>query len=536
MTISTAITSDNISSAVTSGNIVTTITESYGVAVSLSASSATSNVIHMVVTFSNPVSGFAVGDITISAGGSLANFAGSGSEYTVDWTLASGANTFDIAADVCTSTAGGLGNSAAAQFDAGYLTMQPDSTADVDTVLKLNDSANYVTATSIWLGNIAGTVRRLLLRFDTTVIPNAATISSSVLTLNQEGENSSNARRIEIYRLERPFVMNQASYYVYSVGVDGKWQTDFCDGANDREQTEWVGRNVTATEANGAKTFTLPVTAKADFGEYGWLVKLNDESADSYLMSTCNSTTAANRPKLVTVYYVNPSTEYTVPEMDTPYYFPEGWEVSFLEEFADLDAWNMRTGENIVYQDTVWIEANNTIREGGGLRQVGSDVLVDGKYQGALLISDDDYKYGYFECYCKLPTGYIWPAFFLYDEDRDDITVPKNEIDIFEILGTNIIYVTTHLSNAISYSYTKIWTSVLQGEYHKWGCYWDTDGITVYIDDFPIVTFPPEEMPTARLHILFQWSFDGFANPPTNVTFPAYFDVDWVKVWTKANR
>lgn len=69
----------------------------------------------ITITFSEAVTGFEVGDITIS-GGSLANFADAGNGvYTVNWTTANGANTMDIAAGVCQDAAGNS-NLAATQF------------------------------------------------------------------------------------------------------------------------------------------------------------------------------------------------------------------------------------------------------------------------------------------------------------------------------------------------------------------------------------------------------------------------------------
>lgn len=87
-------------------------------------SSATSPSINATVTqtmtFSEDVTGFAVGDITISAGGSLASFTTvSAKIYTVVWTLAVGANTMDIAQGVCVDGAGN-GNTAATQFPMTY--------------------------------------------------------------------------------------------------------------------------------------------------------------------------------------------------------------------------------------------------------------------------------------------------------------------------------------------------------------------------------------------------------------------------------
>jgi beta-glucanase (GH16 family) len=181
--------------------------------------------------------------------------------------------------------------------------------------------------------------------------------------------------------------------------------------------------------------------------------------------------------------------------------------------------------------------AANMTLDSGNLRLVGSDVLVDGKYQGALAYTDAFYDHGFFECYCRFPAGYIWPAYFLYDSRRFFSGALKNEIDIFEWLGTNIVYVTTHIEATPPGSWQQTVSSGnLSGSYHKWGCYWDTDAIRIYLDDHLLVEITdPAQIPAVTMNIMFQWSFDGWAQPPTNVTFPAYFDVDWVKVWTKDN-
>ena len=83
---------------------------------SASASPVTTNPIAVTFMASEAVIGFAVGDITIGGGGSLASFATSDNIiFTASWTLGSGTNTLDIAGGVCVD---GVGNSnaAATQF------------------------------------------------------------------------------------------------------------------------------------------------------------------------------------------------------------------------------------------------------------------------------------------------------------------------------------------------------------------------------------------------------------------------------------
>jgi large repetitive protein len=149
------------------------------------------NPIPVTVTFSEPVSGFVVGNITTS-NGTAGNFAGSGANYTFDLTpTAGGGVSADIAAGVATDTAGN-GNTAAVQFTRTYdpsalaatitpISPNPRNTAvpsiqivfnkavtgfDLsDLTLKLNNGANLLTGAQTlsssdnitWtLGNLTG--------------------------------------------------------------------------------------------------------------------------------------------------------------------------------------------------------------------------------------------------------------------------------------------------------------------------------------------------------------------------------------------
>ncbi|NNJ10300.1 hypothetical protein EKD04_008165 [Chloroflexales bacterium ZM16-3] len=80
--------------------------------------------IPVTVTFSEDVSGFAIGDI-VAGNATVRNFAGSGASYTFDLTpAANGPVTADIAAGVATDAAGNS-NSAASQFSRVYNPVAP---------------------------------------------------------------------------------------------------------------------------------------------------------------------------------------------------------------------------------------------------------------------------------------------------------------------------------------------------------------------------------------------------------------------------
>lgn len=171
------------------------------------------------------------------------------------------------------------------------------------------------------------------------------------------------------------------------------------------------------------------------------------------------------------------------------------------------------------------------------MRLVGTDELVDGKYPGCIAHSNQQYLYGFFEFYAKCPIGFTKPCCFLYDEDRTvDPLHPKNEIDAFEYGGNLHYLVGTYVNGdvyGISYPTTK---AIMQDVYHKWGIYWQPDAVRVYMDDHLVwETTDPAQVPAVPINIDLQLAFGEWTYLPTDVTFPVYFDVDWVKVWVKDN-
>ena len=111
------------------------------------------------ITFSEIVTGFNVGDITISAGGSLESFSTLDNKvFTVSWILAPGANTMDIAAGVCTDAAGNE-NTAATQFAMTY-GISPAITPTLGSELVTNGTFDSATtgwsATNSSLASVAG--------------------------------------------------------------------------------------------------------------------------------------------------------------------------------------------------------------------------------------------------------------------------------------------------------------------------------------------------------------------------------------------
>lgn len=101
--------------------------------------------ISVTIAFTESVSGFDAGDLSIS-NGSISHFSGSGATYTVDITaLADGMVTVDIAGNAAQDDAGN-GNTAAQQFSITVDTEEPS-----DGMITINDDAPYTNSTSVTL-------------------------------------------------------------------------------------------------------------------------------------------------------------------------------------------------------------------------------------------------------------------------------------------------------------------------------------------------------------------------------------------------
>lgn len=273
----------------------------------ITALSAVANVVAMQIVASEAVTGFEVGDITIS-GGSLASFATADNiTFTVSWTLAAGANTMDIAAEVCQDAAGN-NNTAAEQFAITYLVLQPDSTTALDTFINsASPGANSSANATLRVGN----TYRSIIKFDLSSIPAGSTVLWSRLGLYCNGDVSSNARTFRVFRLLLSWVLAQVTWNARSV-ADGNWNTAGAFGAADCEQSDIGNRDFTASETlNEFKYFTLTASAiqamitGGAFTNNGFLIKADTESADQYNFASANDATAGNRPIFEVVYVPN---------------------------------------------------------------------------------------------------------------------------------------------------------------------------------------------------------------------------------------
>jgi predicted outer membrane repeat protein len=196
------------------------------------------------------------------------------------------------------------------------LVLQPDAAAGLDTYIYSGaKTTNYGTNVEMGVGednNTSNRVARSLIKFDLSSIPANATISSATLSLWTSSDLSSNNRTIQVYRLKTAFNETQSNWNRPATG--STWQTAGAAGANDRESTAIGSATILNNEAlNLEKQISLAPAAiqemvSGSFLNRGFLLQADTEQNDRFNYKTSDSTTSAQRPKLVIQYTLPPAT------------------------------------------------------------------------------------------------------------------------------------------------------------------------------------------------------------------------------------
>lgn len=201
------------------------------------------------------------------------------------------------------------------------------------------------------------------------------------------------------------------------------------------------------------------------------------------------------------------------------------WKDDFNGDSLNKADWNVETHEpgwvNSEWQAYVDSADNIQVKDGKLLLKPVKTVDKDGNasYTSGRINTQGrhDFKYGYFECRAKVPTGkgYL-PAFWMMPTDENLYGQwPKcGEIDIMEVMGqeTNKVYGTIHYGEPHAQSqgtYSVSAADNFADNYHTYAVDWEPGKITWYIDGI-------------KYHEESDW-FSAKENQGT-VAYPAPFD------------
>ena len=226
---------------------------------------------------------------------------------------------------------------------------------------------------------------------------------------------------------------------------------------------------------------------------------------------------------------------------------------------------------------------NNKLRIKGDHKPAGyENFFPEQEYFSGVLTSVQNFTYGYYEVRAKLPEGKgLWPAFWLLNSFEGN--PPVREIDIMEFVGGD----KTAIFNNYHYSVLqennpnntndqnwdpdrchKVNTRQIRPDdytatYHTFGVEWTPDYIAWFIDgelqkvvidedcngqnnsqelNNLVDNYSGSYVSDQTMYILLNLAIgqtslgtEGDGAPNSETTFPAYFDIDYVRVYQKSN-
>lgn len=188
------------------------------------------------------------------------------------------------------------------------LTAQPDSDAGKDTRIKENAATkNYGDLEYIEVASYdVGDTTNALLQFDVSSIPSGAEIDTAVLTLTTSLKISDFT--MALYRVLVSWTESGVTWN--SRDGTNNWSTAGCQGSGTDHAASATESGV-ASHAT-ANTFSVAGDVQAwvdGTSNYGWVIDPDSAPSGDYILyHSCESSTAASRPKLVVDYTYTPPT------------------------------------------------------------------------------------------------------------------------------------------------------------------------------------------------------------------------------------
>jgi len=168
------------------------------------------------------------------------------------------------------------------------------------------------------------------------------------------------------------------------------------------------------------------------------------------------------------------------------------------------------------------------------------------KYLNSCIWSKQDFKYGYFECRCKAPSGKgLWPAFWLYGQNG------KDEIDFMEMKGEKEYE--THVDIHVPDKTDKVpgflgikqdwggWVKTdhkLTDEWVVFSGVWKPGSLIYYVNGVPVSHFEGDFATSMNVIANLANAVDNGPfkpGPDKNTVFPSEFLVDYIRIWKSSD-
>lgn len=226
------------------------------------------------------------------------------------------------------------------------------------------------------------------------------------------------------------------------------------------------------------------------------------------------------------------------------------WELTFVDEFdgekIDYEKWTPKDPWGVVRNDELQAYILKAFELKDGILRIRCEdepAFYDGAkrdYRSGMMTTSGKFSqsYGRFEVRCKVPRGRgLWPAFWMLP----DPPAWPPEIDVLELLGQepDKLYMSHHWPNPADPGGDSLsQTGEYQGTdfsdgFHSFAVEWEKDEIRWYVDGTERHR-SNESIPHGPMFLLLNLAVGGWAELPTpDTVFPAFFEVDYVKVWKR---
>ena len=227
----------------------------------------------------------------------------------------------------------------------------------------------------------------------------------------------------------------------------------------------------------------------------------------------------------------------------------QGWELTFQDEFSgsrlDKTKWidsypdDVRThsnNEQQYYAPDGYAVGSGRLRLKAQKRSMGGMPYTSGMVSSYGKFTQ---QYGWCEMRARFPNGKgMWPAFWLLPPTKEW----PPEIDILEILGhePDKVYMTNHWKNASGAHEGKgdsFKGLDFSAAYHTFALDWEPDALVWYVDGVERYR-TTANIPSEPMYLLANLAVGGDwpGNPDNKTIFPAYMDIDYIRVYKKKAR
>ena len=251
-----------------------------------------------------------------------------------------------------------------------------------------------------------------------------------------------------------------------------------------------------------------------------------------------------SNPYLTAAPVLTPTTPSTLPPGYLPTIeSPEDLRLVLNESFEgpnlNTDLWNSQFRWGTANPPELEDYTLDSLSIQSGNLSITADKNINGNqpYSSGMIASFNRFyfQYGYIEIRARVPKGQgLWPGLWLMAQNSQS----AEEIDIMELLGQepSTVYTTIHYKLANmdkGMEGSSIHGPDFSKDFHIYAVDWEWDKIVWYIDDSEVFRVT-DHISHEPMYLIANLAVGGLwpGNPDQDTSFPAHFNIDYIRVFT----